>query len=286
MFPFFEDDDENNEDQDENYSKLALDTKSSSTPTLTLPTSVPTNVKDWRNITTPVDQAAMSLRTNNSLSNSANNVPTQLTLRPNTLSKSAGDVPTTSPTIQRIVGFGKQKIYFVSDNVQPLNKKNISLSVSQDALVTPPNIYYEEESAGPSHQTSNNSLDDENSFTPEAVPDASIVLKTSQEVDHEEGTLTPSNQTSNNSFGSAKFFPRVTRQYGNLGTNKKNSENSDEENVLSMSFLDSSSENEDQSNEVPEQRKNQECLTINEDTVQPFETTWVTPEDSSWDLFY
>lgn len=217
MFHFFEEQ-EYKKSQGRNHRKLASGAESSSTPTPTLPTSTPTNVKDWASITKKVDLAEMSYHPQSNLVCSANNVPTKLPLRPNILSKSADNVPTTSPPIKRTIGFENAETYFVPDDVQPLNRTSIGLSVSSDQLVTPPKIDYEDESSSSSHQNSNNSLENENSFTPEA--DTIIAFGIQPKIERKEDFPTSSNQASNNSFGSAKFFRPVTRQKANIPTSQ------------------------------------------------------------------
>ncbi len=167
MFRFF-DEQEYTKNQDQNHGKLALGTKSSPIPTLRVPQNI--NLDD---IIRPVDPAEMSYHPQSNLFCSANNVPTKLPLRPNILSKSAGDVPTTSPTIQRIVGFKNPTISCVLDNAKPIGQKNIRTSRDAEALVTKPVVlHYEEQSQSPSKDSSNNSYKDsstsmdENNFVP------------------------------------------------------------------------------------------------------------------------
>lgn len=117
-------------------------------------------------LTKKVDLSEMSCTTNKSkLFSSANNVPNILAPRSqNTLSKSAGDI-TTSTIIKRIVGFEQPKTYWVTDNVQTI-RPHYSNSDSQNNLVTPPEIEHKETSSPISeNDINNNSGNNENYFS-------------------------------------------------------------------------------------------------------------------------
>lgn len=216
MFRFFEDY-EDKKNPSGNYSKLALGTESS----LIAPSpSKKQNINSWNYITRPVDQAAMSYQPQK-LSYSANNVSNTLLPhhRPtNSLSKSAGNIPTT-PTIERIVGFGQDATTYL-----------VQLPILSP--VTPAEIEYEEGSS-PTSDNNSNSASNGNYFLPVTRQNANPNIDAETSTD-----LSPNWGNSN----------------ARLSAPHQNEENSAKRVVISAS----SSENGNQSTEASEHPTNQE----------------------------